>query len=386
MPVLGIPTSRADLGKAGWIKGAVTVGARAAANVGSITGGNKKTVDSLRTFADNIDDPNKGYTGTLNPYTLVVNATPKGGSGAYTFSSPPPQVKSASTGSPVVDPTGDGAYDAYGNYASGAYLGGGGGGGGTVFRPVAHEQVDPNTDPSKIAAQRKAVLALMDVFNSAYNEVSGQVDAIAAEKRKMLEDNYAGQQEALDANFTTTSSGIDDQYSARNAFRSSYRENAQQQARDAYEKATKGLGTAKETDIADIGRFASEQRASMNSSRPSFDVNNYGEVDDLLSIGQDVQAAINRLRETGAGLGTNSQYKQRLDSIAPKQEGGSAALKAQLDKLAQVNASPETKRQIAATTIQNSGGDQSVWQDYFEKQMQLTGSEAVQEPTIQMAA
>ncbi len=385
MPILGIPTSREDLGKAGWIKGAVTAGARAAANVGSITGGNKKTVDSLRTFADNIDDPNKGYTGTLNPYTLVVNATPKGGSGAYTFSSPPPQVKSASTSTPVVDPTGDGAYDAYGNYASGAYLGGGGGGGG-FSSPPPQVKIDPNTDPSKIAAQRKAVLALMDVFNSAYNEVSGQVDAIAAEKRKMLEDNYAGQQEALDANFTTTSSGIDDQYSARNAFRSSYRENAQQQARDAYEKATKGLGTAKETDIADIGRFASEQRASMNSSRPSFDVNNYGEVDDLLSIGQDVQAAINRLRETGAGLGTNSQYKQRLDSIAPKQEGGSTALKAQLDKLAQVNASPETKRQIAATTIQNSGGDQSVWQDYFEKQMQLTGSEAVQEPTIQMAA
>jgi hypothetical protein len=220
----------------------------------------------------------------------------------------------------------------------------------------------------------------MGAFQDAFEDVLRRVDAMAQEKRGAFEANYAQQQQGLDKNFGATTTGIDDQYSARNAYHSSYRENAQQQAKDAYDSATTQLGTAKGNDLASIGKFVDEQRASLNGSRPNYNLDEYGEVDDLMEVQQNVDQALNKIRETGAGLGSNSEYMTRLNSIAPTQETGSAALKAQLDKLVNVGTNPDAKRAIAMTTIANAGGDQTAWIDYFEKQLQQTGSGAVTDP------
>lgn len=377
MPFLGIPTSRKDLGKAGWIKGAATVGARAAGNVSGLLGNNDQA-QRYRTFADAVDDPNKGYAGTLNPLKIAGNLSEatgqRGGSGSFGFTTAP-----AVLGASATNPNGGGGGgggDGTGSYANGAY-----GNGSAAY--------DPDTDPTKIAAQRNSIRNLLSIFASAYDDVVSKVDALAADKRAKLQANYDEQQQGLDKNFATTGQGIDDQYSARNAYHSSYRENAQQQARDAYDTATKQLGESENTDLADIGQFAQSQKAELAGSRPTFNPDDYTTVSDLLSIGQDVQSAINKINTTGAGLGTNSQYIKQLNGIAPKQETGSATLKAQLDKLSNLGTTPEAKRAIAATTIANAGGDQSVWMDYFEKQLQQTGSDVnagTDTAPIQMAA
>lgn len=350
MPFLGIPTSKKDLGNAGWIKGAAVAGARGAGAVTPRVGPLGHARDALFNTAQNINNPNVNVFGAQNPQRAIGGAVAR----------------------PAAQPIAQN-YDFYGD--GGVYGPGGGGGGRAAPAPPPY---DPNTDPVRIAQKRQEVRNLMGAFEQAFNEVLGKVDQLAAEKRGEFEKNYADQQMGLDKNFGTTSTGIDDQYSARNAYHSSYRENAQQQAKDAYETATGSLGQAKNKDLATVGQFAETQKAELGGSRPTFNVDDYGEVDDLLTIGQDVQAAVNKIKTTGAGIGTNSQYLSKLNSIAPVQETGSAQLKTMLDKLAMTGESnPDAKRAIAQSTIAKIGGDQSAWMDYFEKQLKQTGSGAV---------
>lgn len=355
MAFLGIPTSRKDLGSAGWIKGAATGGARLAANAVSLLPGRApSSTQNLRNFADAVDDPNRGYSGTLNPITFVTAAP---GSGHRGFTQAPPARPG---GGGVVGS--EQQFDPYG-YGSG-------GGSAPAY--------DPNTDPVRIARKRQEIRDLMGTFEQAFNDVLGKVGVLASQKRGEFEKNYSDQQMGLDKNFGTTTTGIDDQFSARNAYHSSYRENAQQQAKDAYEGATGQLVQAKSRDLASVGQFAEQQEAELRAGRPNFNVDDYNQVDDLLSIGQDVQSAMNKLRTTGAGLGTDAQYMQRLNAIAPTQEQGSAALKGMLDKLVNTGTNPDSKRAIAMSTIAKNGGDQTAWMDYFEKQLTQTGSNAVQ--------
>lgn len=371
MPFLGIPTSRKDLGNAGWVKGAATTGARTIANAAqALPGSTPPATQNLRNFADAVDDPNRGYSGTLNPLTFV-NSRAGAGNRSFSYGAP-----GAAGGEVMGSNTQNPGFDAYGNPLGGGGAYGAGGG----------EPYDPNTDPAKVAAKRQEVRSLMSAFEHAFNDVVGKVDTLATARRGEIETNYGEQQQGLDKNFGAAAGGIDDQYSARNTFQSSYRDNAQQQARDAYEGATAQMGRAKENDFAGLGRFAEEQKAELAGGRPNFNVEDYGEVDDLLSIQQDVQNAIGRLNTTGAGLGTNSQYRAKLNSIAPTQEQGSSQLKGMLDKLAMTGqTNPDAKRAIAMSTIAKTGGDQSAWMDYFEKQMNQTGSNAVAEPTIALS-
>lgn len=358
MPFLGIPTSRKDVGNAGWLKGAATTGARTLANVAQVLPGQSPAgVQKARNFADAVDNPNQGYSGSLNPWGVFNQIDDKGT--AFSTGAPrsvSPQVGQVQ-GAETFDPS-------MGMGAGGVYTG------------------DPSLNPATIAMQKDKVRSLLQTFQAAFDDVFSKVDTLASQKRGEFEQNYAGQQEGLDKNYGTTSTGIDDQYSARNAYHSSYRDNAQAQAKDAYDTATMGLGQARDKDLASVGQFAEQQKAELNGSRPTFNVDDYTDANDLISIGQDVQAALARIQQTGAGLGTDSQYLSKLNSIAPTQEAGSAALKAQLDKLVNVGTNPDAKRAIAMTTIANSGGDQSAWMDYFEKQMNQTGSGAVVDPTM----
>lgn len=351
MAFLGIPTSRKELQSNSFIKGAVGTAVNAAGNIAGALG-NKGVQKSAANINRNIWDPNIHYTGSLNPIEVATGAAPASWNQLKTTAAPKQQQT-------FQDPS---------QGQGGLYAGG--------------SAYDPDTDPAKIAAKRQQVRGLMDAFEKAYNEVLGKVDTLAAQKRADLETNYNTQQVGLDKNFGSTTTGIDDQFSARNAYHSSYRENAQQQAKDAYDGATGNLRTAKEKDLAGVGQFVDQQRAEFDTSRPRYNVDDYGTASELTDIGQNVDAAVNKIRATGAGLGTDSQYIQRLNSIAPQQETGSAALRAQLDKLVQTGTNPEAKRAIAAVTIQNAGGDQSQWMDYFEKQQQQTGSDANQNIAI----
>ena len=366
MAFLGIPTSRKDLGNAGWIKGVSTVGARAGGNVASAVG-DTSGARRLRGFADAVDDPNQGYTGTLNPISFATGA-PNTGMRSFNQSSPAsqPQVQGVSENRGPQQAVND-------LNAGGLYSGGGRGGGGGA----AVEEYDPNTDLALVNSAKGEVSGLMKLFEEAFTMAMGKVDTLAGSKRGEVSEKYTGEKDSLSRNFGDTSNTIDNQFSGRNAFNSSYRANEQGVAKDAFDDAFSGLGRAEETDLSSIGQFADTQKAELNASRPTYDLNDYNEVDDVLNIKQNVDQAVKNLGVTNAGLGTNSQFRQSLDRIAPKTaHKGNATLKAQLDRLAQTNANPQAKRFIAEQTISDAGQDPAAWIDYFEEQQLLTGSQA----------
>lgn len=311
-----------------------------------------KTRDQLFTRAKNTTNPDVNWVGATNPKGWVA---PKS-------SSQPPSGLADQWAAEVAAATARSGGG--GGFAGGGFAGGGGGG-----------AVDPDTDVARVGSERAKIMNMMQLFDQAFNEALARVDALANDKRTQLTDNQKTQQGSLDKNYETTSRGIDDQFSARNAYRSSYREGAQQQAQEAYDTATTGLQSATDKDLANVGQFAESQKAQFNTGRPSFDVNAYDKVSDLLSIGQDVDQAIKQLKATSAGLGTTGEYMGKLNAIAPAKETGSDVLKTQLDKLAGTSANADTKRRIALTTIKNAGQDPSAWQDYFEKQLSVQGSQ-----------
>lgn len=362
MAFLGIPTSRKDLGNAGWVKGAATVGARAAGNASSLLG-NQDQAQRYRNFADAVDDPNRGYAGTLNPIKIVANSSEafgaRGGSGNFGFTSSAPAGGGNGGGGPQVQ----GQMTTVGD--TGLY----GAGGGKAY--------DPNTDPTRVNNVRNEIRGLMQLFQQAFESAMSRVDALSGEKRGQIREKYQGEKDKLSTNYADTSNQIDDQMAARGAFNSSYRAREQGTAKDAFDTAFKGLNTAEGEDEAEIGRFADQQKAELRASRPSYNVDDYGEVDTLQGIKQNVDQAVKQLGVTNAGLGTSSQYKANLDKIAPRTaDAGNASLKAQLDRLAGTNANPEAKRFIAMQTISDAGEDPATWMDYFEQQNRLTGSQA----------
>jgi hypothetical protein len=255
----------------------------------------------------------------------------------------------------------------------GLYAGGGGGGAGSY---------DPNVDPAAIARNKGDVAGLMGAFERAYTDVFGKVDTLAAEKKAAFIEKYEGEKGKLKTNYANTSRQIDDVFSARNAYHSNYRTIEQDTAKGAFEDAYKGVENAEQEDLAGVGRFAEEQKAALATSRPNYNLDDYNEVDDLLSLKADVDAALRKLTETGASLGTNSDYVNKLNSITPRSETGSAQLKAQLDRLANTNAPPEAKKIIAAQTINDAGEDPEEWMDYFDRVQASTGSAATAQPAL----
>lgn len=362
MAFLGIPTSRKDLGNAGWIKGAATTGSRLAGNASSLLG-NQDQAQRYRNFADAVDDPNRGYAGTLNPIKIVSNSSEafgaRGGSGNFGFTSSAPAGGGGDgSGGPQVQGAGVDVG------ANGLYAGGAG-------------AYDPNKDAARVNQVKNEVRGLMQLFQQAFDSAMSRVDALAGEKRGQLKEKYTGEKDKLSRNYGDTSTAIDDQMAARGAFNSSYRAREQGTAKDAFETAFSGLNRAESEDEAEIGRFADQQKAELRASTPNYNVDDYGEVDDLQSIKQNVDQAVKALGVTNAGLGTSSQYKANLDRIAPETaDKGNASLKSQLDRLAGTNANPEAKRFIAAQTIADAGEDPATWMDYFEQQNRLTGSMA----------
>jgi hypothetical protein len=341
------------MGFGNWVKqrvdqaariGAKVPGARTAASSalrvqGALTpswGPGQDLRDLAFTAAKNITNPAVNYRGVPNPVpSAPVQPIPQGGN--------------------VL-----GEFDAAAN--TGLYGGGGGG-------------YDEDTDPNKVAGVRSEVQGLMDIFERGYAAAMASIDPLAAEKANAVRGNYGKQREGLQGNFATTSQGIDDSFSARNSYDSSYRENEQNVAKSAFEEAMAGLDSSEQGDLARVGEFANTQRAELNAGRPNFNLGDYSSVSELLDVKAQVDEAVKNIQRTQAGLGTDSAYAANLETIAPVQEQGSTALKAQLDRLANVGAPSDTKKAIAMQAIKDSGEDPAAWLDYFERLTQGQGSQ-----------
>ena len=316
-----------------------------------------RTASGLTSIGHSITNPNIIYRGPTNPIK-IWNQGPSGGANWTTVT---PPTSSGETGVAQSDTTAvpdSGLYDGSGSY-------------------------DPNTDPTAINNLRNSITGLMSLFNQAFQDVVGRVDTMAAQKKQDIIKNYGEQQGNLQTNFGNTARTINDIMFGQGAGNSSYTAVQQGAAKDAFDTAVGQLGEAQTGDLADVGQYATTTKAQLAAGKPNYDVNNYNTVSDLQTISDAVNQALGNLRIANAGLGTKGEYVANLNAITPKQEQGSAALKAQLIKLSGVNAPPDAKRAIAETIINNNStdaGNDQAWIDYFDQLLAQTGSGATIEP------
>lgn len=246
-----------------------------------------------------------------------------------------------------------------------------------LYKGGAGADYDPDEDPAKIAAARQRVNSIRDIFQQAFAAAVSEIDALARDKRNTNKQKYGEQRGGLTEDFTRTAQTLDNQFSARNTYNSSDRAVEQGTAENAYKSAMSGLERAEMEDEAEIGRSAESAKAELAADTPDYNVNDYNSVSDLLSIEQDAQKAVRGLTASRAKLGTTEGLVGRLNQIAPEQQTGSAELKAQLDRLANANVNPETKRFLAQSAIDDAGEDAQFYMDYFDRILQGQGSEAV---------
>jgi hypothetical protein len=315
------------------VPGARNVGSAAASTVGALTpaiGPLQSYRNAAFSVAHNAVNPNVNVYGTANPTT----ATPARVASSGSTGGSAPQVLGANTG---------------------LYTDGSGG-----------AQADPNLDPTHIAALRGNIQQLLGQFSDAFNSVFGKVDQLAANKANELRQNYDVQKGTLQNTYGDTSQGINNALSARNVLNSSYTAGQQGTALKAFNDSMTGLNQSENQDLANVGQFATQQKAQLQAAKPAVNPNDYTSVSDLLSVKDAVDQALGTLGVTNAGLDTNGQYVSQLNTIAPAQEAGSSVLKSQLDRLATTNAPPEAKLAIANQAISDSGADPNQWLDYFQ--------------------
>jgi len=314
------------------IPGARNVGSAVAGTIGAATpavGPLQGFRDAAFSVAHNATNPNVNVYGAANPTPAA--ATPNRGAPTVGGGT---GVLGASTG-------------LYGSDGSG-------------------QVADPNLDPGRIAALRGDIGGLLQRFGDVFNEVFGKVDALAADKANQIRQNYDLQRTGLQGNYADTSQGIDNSLAARGVLNSSYRAGQQGTALKAFNDANTGITQNENQDLGSVGSFVTQQKAQLDAAKPNVNPNDYTNVSDLLSVKDAVDSALGTLGVTGAGLDTNPQNIAQLSAIAPKQEAGSGALKAQLDRLAGTNAPDEAKLAIATQAISDSGADPSQWLDYFQ--------------------
>lgn len=229
----------------------------------------------------------------------------------------------------------------------------------------------PETDPN-VPNYQNDVRNRISSLQSMYNQLYGNIDASVADRRNQLDQNYNQQQTQLNKDYGNSSAQLPVIYAGRGLSNSSYFENAQNDAGQAYQDALNQLNQGRDQNYSQLGQFAAQQKASLGAGQQQLggiDVGSMTDPTSLLNLRNQLDQQLASLQQTSAGLGTNAEYINGLNAIAPVQNTGSAKLQQQLATLAQSNASTFAKQQILQGLMRSAGvnpKDENYWKSYFQ--------------------
>lgn len=249
--------------------------------------------------------------------------------------------------------------------------GGGGGGGGYSY--------DPNHDSGAINQYKSKIGGLQPTLNDLFNQIYAGINTQADQQRAEAQQNYNTQQQGLTNSFTKNLGSNAAAYTSRNAYDSSFRANAEDQIRNDYNTQTTANNQALNKNLAGIGQYVAQNRASIDASKPNYNLNDYGDVSSLSGLYNNLNSLQTTLKEKLAGLGSNDSYKSLLASSVPYQSTQSQAVVDQLNKLAGTTVSPQDKLTAASGYISQLPDQNSkdYWQNYYQnlvKQQQPQGA------------
>lgn len=250
------------------------------------------------------------------------------------------------------------------------------GSGASSYDPVAAQQ-------DALAGQlRTQVAQKIQAIQQAYDVLNAAVDTSSADKANSLRQNYGQQTSALGDTYKDTANQLTGAYAGRGLSDSSFAGNAQDSATKTYNNNLNAINQSENNDLASVGQYAQTAHAQYNAGK-----NGYG--DTMANLGSygapDLQTLLGNLGQTQqqlgteqAGLGTQGQYLQGINAIAPQQNGGSGQLQSQLQSVLSSAAPGFAKQAIGQGLInQASNGDpaqQSYWNQYFQQLQSTQGS------------
>jgi hypothetical protein len=257
-----------------------------------------------------------------------------------------------------------------------------GGGTGTATQSLAGTIYDP----SAIAALKGHISDRQNQANDLYNQLFSSIDALAGDRRNSVQSQYGTAFQNNDQAYNQAVNSTDNIYGARGAYNSSYRENAQGDNKNAYNTSNQQLTDAENQNLGQIGQYVDTTKQSLNSSKPQYDLNQYTDVNQLQSLYDQLGQHIQGLQGQQAGLKTNSQYMQDLNSVTPQASNLSSQLSSQLAKLAQSSAPNDAKLAMVDAYITRNGqqGQKDYWQNYFMNLLNPQ-AQASQTPTAPVA-
>lgn len=324
---------------------------RAVKAVGALTGNQK-----LSNVGGAIENPYLNYTGSFNPVNMYSNYKQAGGS--FVDSRKP-------------DGGGGGGGGGGNENFSGLYGNGSGGGGGGY--------TDPNAGYNMPGLQSD-VTNKIRALQSAYDVLTGGVESNLREKANQLTTAYQKQMENLGTAFQGTANQLAGAYQARGLADSSYAGNAQGIAKKTYDTNLEQMQNEKTSNLANIGRQLQTARAQYGAAKSALEGNlaNLGAFSgqDLQNMANQYQQQLGSLAEQQAGLGTQNQFVQAVQGIAPSVNQGTSQLQAQLEAINNSGTTQFAKDAIAKGLItQATGGDPNqsdFWKNQWEK-MTVTG-------------
>jgi hypothetical protein len=223
-----------------------------------------------------------------------------------------------------------------------------------------------------VGQYRNDVRNKLNQLNDIYNGIFGDLGAMVNERRNKLQSEYDTSRQDLTKQYETNQGQLPWNFAARGTRYSSDYENAQTAAADQYNKGLTELRSGFDAGQADLGRFYNQTRSSFDQGRAALQGINpdaYSSSSELAGILGQLNNQASSLASQRAGMGTNAQYMNALNSISPVKTMATSALQAQLDQLAGSSIPGFAKQQIAAGLLKDAGQDpnQQAWADYFAK-------------------
>lgn len=248
-----------------------------------------------------------------------------------------------------------------------AMVGGGGRGYAAPRRAVAAPvrravpQVDPreaqeNAERGKL---RGDIHARVNDLNALYNQLFGNLDNVAAERARELEDNYGEQLGKAAQKYADGVATIDNSYAALGSGDSTDRTYAKNSAKSGFEETNKQIKKNKEEDLAKLGNYVEGTKAKWRADHESANRLNgrADEVKDLTELRggrNSIEDKIGNVKADIGNMNTESGARGKLSELTG--DGGRAdSLSSALDSILKSSIGGGMK-EAAVDSIGNAAG------------------------------
>jgi hypothetical protein len=154
---------------------------------------------------------------------------------------------------------------------------------------------DPNTDPGMVGQARNQVTPLISTLNSLYENLNSALPAFAQDSRSEIAGRYNPQYEAADKSYQSAVDNTNQQYTARGAYDSSYRGNANDTNTNDHTKAITALNNNRGGEENDLGKFIAQEQSAL-ADRPNYNLDDYTDVNSLLGLRDELDNHISSLK------------------------------------------------------------------------------------------